>query len=87
MSCTCDMPKSPQFTRFRYRKSSLFGNSTPTLCELAGFISTVLLLNRNSSVLSPPSFSLIRGLLGNSKLKYIAGEMPLEFSQVKVVVN
>ncbi|GFW08846.1 uncharacterized protein TNCV_4300191 [Trichonephila clavipes] len=41
------MPRSPQFTRFRYRKSSLFGNSTPSLCELDGSISTVLSLVRS----------------------------------------
>ncbi|GFV26055.1 uncharacterized protein TNCV_4398671 [Trichonephila clavipes] len=42
MSCTFDMPKGPQTTRFRYRKSSLFGNSTPSLCELACSISAVI---------------------------------------------
>ncbi|PRD27304.1 UNVERIFIED_CONTAM: hypothetical protein NCL1_35718 [Trichonephila clavipes] len=36
------MPKGPQTTRFRYRKSSLFGNSTPSLCELACSISAVI---------------------------------------------
>ncbi|GFV66965.1 hypothetical protein TNCV_1264511 [Trichonephila clavipes] len=52
----------------------------------AGCIAPLLLLTRNSSFLCPPSLSLIRGLLDNSKLQYIAGERPLVFSQVNVLV-
>ncbi|GFV18698.1 hypothetical protein TNCV_4755851 [Trichonephila clavipes] len=57
------MLRGPQFTRFCYRKSSAFGNSTPSLCELTGSIPIVLSSTRSFSVLSSPSFSLIRGLL------------------------